>query len=409
MYKGIICALIAAAMLLCGAALAEDALVLSDQIIVDGARVYYSGSLDSASEGVYVMNADGSGVSPLADSFMTLLAADGGNLLAVSYTEGYVEYGVVVINALGEKTVVFDHYVDHAIVADGRFYWGVGSCATDGSDVRTLISDGEHSYNYYPVAVDGDYYYYLDWVQNSESVFNEGSYPIGARLCRMNLRNGAIDQVSGYGTRYLGMDDTYVYFARNSYWVYDTEEDTTYETVVDEGVFRCGKADLSVERLLQFPDDDAVYVSCEFMQDGVIYGTYSRYSENEEVYVITRLGTDGTALPDLSLDNQVVTLYGVADGQLFASVCSIEATGDDYVQHDLLYSISLSDGVPTLINTPSSDLFYFSETAPAIGVRDGRIYMLVFDNEAYAVSFKTCAIDGSDPITLARGYSMAMG
>ena len=88
-----------------------------------------------SSEGVYVMNADVSGVSPLADSFMTLLAADGGNLLAVSYTEGYVEYGVVVINALGEKTVVFDHYVDHAIVADGRFYWGVGSCAIDGSDV----------------------------------------------------------------------------------------------------------------------------------------------------------------------------------------------------------------------------------------------------------------------------------
>ena len=409
MYKKLICALIACALMLMSFALADEALVLSGQVIVDGTRVYYAGSLDSASEGVYVMNADGSGVSKLSDSFMTLLSAQGGNLLAVSYSEGYVEYGVVVINALGEKTVVFDNYVDRAIVADGRFYWGVGSCNVDGTDVRTLISDSEHSYNYYPVAVDGDYYYYLDWAQNAETVFNEGSYPIGARLCRMNLANNAIDQVSGYGTRYLGMDDQYIYFTRNSFWVYDDSDDTTFETVVDEGVFRAGKSDLAVERLASFPEDEAVYISYEMLHDGVIYGTYSRFTDEEEIYHIARMTTDGTALADLSLDNQVVTMHGVADGLLFASVCSIEATGDDYVQRDLLYAIDLQTGAPTLINTPTTDLFYFSEAAPAIGVTGGRVYMLVFDNEAYAISFKTCLIDGSGLTTLARGYSMAAG
>ena len=145
------------------------------------------------------------------------------------------------------------------------------------------------------------------------------------------------------------------------------------------------------------------------MADGVIYGTYSRYSETEETYHIVRLAADGTQLSDLSLDNQVVTLHAVSDGRLFVSVCAIEATGDDYVQHDLLYSIDLETGTLALIPTPATDLFYFSESNPAIGVAGGRIYMLVFDNETYAISFKTCAVDGTDPITLARGYSMAMG
>ena len=410
MFKKVVCMMVAAVLLISAAsALADDALVLNNQVIVDGARVYYAGSLDSASEGVYIMNADGSGVSQISNNFMTLLAADSGSLLAVSYNEGYTEYGLVVINTLGERTVVYEGYVDKAIVANGRFYWGVGSCAIDGSDVKKLIDDDEHSYNYYPLAVDGDYYYYLDWAANSGSIFNESSYPIGARLCRLNLTTNQSEQVSGYGTRYLGLDENYIYFARNSFWSYDADEDNTYETSVDEGVFRADKATLSTDKLVTFPEDESVYVSYEMMADGVIYGTYSRYSETEETYHIVRLAADGTQLSDLSLDNQVVTLHAVSDGRLFVSVCAIEATGDDYVQHDLLYSIDLETGTLALIPTPATDLFYFSESNPAIGVAGGRIYMLVFDNETYAISFKTCAVDGTDPITLARGYSMAMG
>ena len=111
---------------------------------------------------------------------MTLLAAEGGNLLAISFSEEDGGYAVLVLNAMGEKTVVYDGYVMSAIVSDGRFYWGVGSCALDGSDVRLLIDDEDHSYNYCPAAVSGEWYFYLDWAENSETAFYEGTdYPPG--------------------------------------------------------------------------------------------------------------------------------------------------------------------------------------------------------------------------------------
>ena len=409
MFKKLRCAALAARLVLSSAAFAEGELVLSKQVIVDGTRIYYAGSLDSGADGVYSMNATSSGVNQISDSYMNLLAAAEGNLLALSFSEGNVEYAVLVIAANGARTMVYDGYVDHGIEANGRFYWGVGSCALDGSDVRLLIDDREHSYNYYPLTVDGDYYYYLDWAANSEGVFNEGSYPLGARLCRLNLTSGAMEQISGYGTRYLGMDENYVYFTRNGFWVYDNSDDTTYYTSVDEGVFRADKNTLTTDLLLAFPQDDNVYVSYTLMSDGVIYGTYSNFTEEGEVSSIVRLTTDGQALTDLNLDNQSVTLHGVEDGLLYVSVCTIENTGDDYMQHDLLYSINVEDGSVALISTPATDMLYYSEAEPAVGVSFGRIYMLVFDNETYAISFKTCAVDGSDMITLARGYSMAAG
>ena len=94
---------------------------------------------------------------------------------------------------------------------------------------------------------------------------------------------------------------------------------------------------------------------------------------------------------------------------LYASVCNVEYSDDDYIQRDLLYAINVSDGSFTLINTSASDLFYYSESEPAIRVSDGRIYMIVDDTEACALSLKSCAADGSDWITLARGISLAIG
>ena len=396
-------------MLLGASALAEGAVTLSGQAIVDGSAVYYAGSIDSAQEGVYYMNTDGSGVSRLSPSFMTLLAAEGGNLLAISYSESDYEYAVTVLNAMGEKTVVYDGYVSNAIAADGRFYWGVGSCAVDGSDVKLLINDTAHSYNYYPLTVAGGWYYYLDWAANSNAFFEGDTYPTAARLCRMNLATGSVDTISGYGTRFLGLDGSYIYYSRNNYWLYDEEDTDTYVAEINSGVFRADISTLATDQLLAFPANDRVYVSYEFLADGMLYGTLSDYSGESEINQIVRLTVDGTQLAPLSLDNQSLTLHCVENGVMYASLCNIDFSDDDYIQHDLLYALNLADGAFTLINTPASDLFYYSETPPAIQVANGRIYMLVFDNSAYAISFKSCALDGSNLITLARGYSMAEG
>jgi|GEM_PF-5492829 len=409
MLKKVLCLLVCLA-LLGATALAEGAVTLSGQAIVDGGSVYYAGSIDSAQEGVYFMNADGSGVSRLSEAFMTLLAAEGGNLLAISYSEGSSEYALVVLNAMGEKTVVYDGYVSHAIVSGGRFYWGVGSCAADGSDVRRLIDDAGHSYNYYPVTVEDGWYYYLDWAEHSDSVYYEGDpYPTAARLCRLNLTSGAIDVLSGYGARFLGLDDDYLYYSRSSYWLFDMEEAETYEAAVNSGVFRVSLTTLVTDQLISFPDISNGYVSYELMDNGVIYGRLSDYSGEESVEQIVRLTVDGVQLAPFTLDNQSVSLHGIADGVLYASVCSIDFADDDYIQHDLLYAINVADGSFSLINTPASDMFYFSETPPAVCAVNGRLYMIVFDNDAYAISLKSCALDGSDRVTLARGYSLAAG
>ncbi len=409
MLKKVLC-LLCCLILLGTAALAEGAVTLSGQAIVDGSAVYYAGSIDSAQEGVYFMNSDGSGVSRLSDSFMTLLTADGGSLLAISFDEGDHEYALVVLNALGEKTVVYDGYVSNAIASGGRFYWGVGSCAADGSDVRTLIDDKAHSYNYYPVAVSEGWYYYLDWAENSESVFYEGDpYPSAARLCRLNLDNGSVDVLSGYGARFLGLEGGYAYYGRSRYWLYDADEAETYAAEVVGGVYRVNLNTLVTDQLTAFPDSDTVYISYELLADGVFYGRMSDYSSEESTEQIVRMTVDGEQLPPLSLDNQSVSLHGVADGVLYASVCSIDFNDDDYIQHDLLYALNVADGSFSLVNTPASDLFYYSETPPAVAVTGGRIYMIVFDNQAYAISFKSCATDGSDRVVLARGYSLAAG
>ena len=409
MLKKMMC-LICCLALLSGAALAEGAVVLSGDAIVDGSAVYYAGSIDSAQEGVYFMNADGSGVSRLSASLMTLLTADSGNLLAVSYDDAQYENAVTVLNSLGERTVVFDGFVSRAIAADGRFYWGVGSCAVNGSDVRLLINDAAHSYNYYPLTVEDGWYYYLDWAENSDSVFFEGDpYPTAARLCRMNLASGAVDVISGYGTRFLGIEDGYIYYSRNNYWLYDEEDTDTYVAEINSGVFRANVNTLSTDQLLAFPNNDRVYISYSLLENGILYGTLSDYSGDGEVNQIVRLKVDGTQLQPLSLDNQALTLHAIENGVLYASVCSIDFSDDDYIQHDLLYALNPAEATFALINTPASDLFYYSETPPAINVANGRLYMLVFDNSAYAISFKSCALDGSNPVTLARGYSMADG
>ena len=396
--------------LLCSAALADGAATLVGQAVVDEPSIYYAGSLDSAQEGVYFMNTDGSGVSRLADHYMTLLTADGGNLLAVSYDEADYEYALVVLNALGEKVVVYDSYVGNAIAADGRFYWGVASCAVDGSDIRVLIDDDEHSYNYYPVAVSGDWYYYLDWAENSENVlYEDNSYPTAARLCRLNLSTGASDILSGYGARFLGMDESGVYYSRNNYWLYDLEDESAYEAEINSGIFRVDPDTLLTEQITSFPEDDSIYVSYDFLEDGVFYGYLSDFSNGGEIDQIIRTTTDGEELPPLSLDNQSLDILGISNGQLYVSLCSIEFSDDDYIQHDLLYALNLEDGSAALINTPASDLLYYTEMPPAVFVSDERIYMVVLDNSAYAISFKSCALDGSDPVTLARGYSLAEG
>ena len=409
MLKKVLC-LICCLTLLGAAALGEGAVVLSGDAIVYGNAVYYAGSIDSAQEGVYVMNADGSGVSRLSGSLMTLLSADSGSLLAVSYDDGAYENAVVVLNALGERTVVFDGFVSRGIAADGRFYWGVGSCAVDGSDVRTLIDDKAHSYNYYPLTVSDGWYYYLDWAENSDSVFFEGDpYPTAARLCRLNLKSGAVDTVSGYGTRFLGIENDYIYYSRNNYWLYDEEDTDTYVAEINSGVFRADVNTLATDQLVAFPSSDRVYISYSLLENGVLYGTLCDYSGDKEINQIVRLQTDGTQLAPLSLDNQALTLHCIENGVLYASVCSIDFSDDDYIQHDLLYALNPAEATFALINTPASDLFYYSETPPAVNVANGRLYMLVFDNNAYAISFKSCALDGSNPITLARGYSMADG
>ncbi|MBR4443380.1 MAG: hypothetical protein IKS52_08945 [Clostridia bacterium] len=409
MTRKILC-LLCCLLLTGAAALAEGGKVLSGQAIVDGSSIYYAGSIDSAQEGVYFMNADGSGVSRLSDAYMTLLASEGGNLLAISFSESSVDYAVVVLNAMGEKTIVYDGYVAGGIASGGRFYWGVGSCALDGSDVRLLIDDAAHSYNYFPAAVSDGWYYYLDWAEYSENVFSEGeSYPSAARLCRLNLESGAVDVLSGYGARFLGLDGGYLYYCRNSYWLYDEEEGETYEAGVVSGVFRVDLAALTTDQLAAFPDGGYAFVSYELMRDGVLYGTMSDYSGENPVEQIVRMTLDGGQLPPFSLDNQAVTLHGIEDGVLYASVCSIDFSDDDYIQHDLLYALNTADGSFSLVNTPASDLLYFSESPASVCVSGGRLYMIVFDNDAYAISFKSCALDGSARVTLARGYSLAAG
>ncbi len=381
--------------------------------IIDGDLLYYSGSIDGGEIGVYVMNADGSDPKKISDASADLLAISGSNLLVYIYDMDTGDANLAVLKPDGTLVTVDAEYGGEAIASDGRFFWGAGSCAEDGSDVQIyfdLLST--NYYDYYPLTVYGGCMYYLDWSEVSDVVYNEGvSQPMGAKLCRLNLTTRSVEIISGAGTRYIGIENNTVYYTRDNYWCESEDGYTSYECKVDEGLFCADLDTLAETRLASYPDSYNVIDSYTMLKDGVIYGTRSDYSDESAFdFRIIRIQADGTHLDDLIVEGgSWATLSCVEDGILYITESTISITEDDFIQLDRIIALNAETMEQTVLNPDSLDMLFYSESDPAVCIANGRIYYTSYDMERWSVCLKCMNLDGSDVKLIAHGYSFAEG
>lgn len=389
-----------------------ESVVLDNSTIISETQLFYSGSVDGGESGIFVMNTDGSDPKLLTDLSANLLAESNGNLLIYMHESEDVNAPMAVLRADGTIQPLEGVNSGTAIAADGRFYWGAGSCAEDGSDLTFYFSgDNVNQYDYYPMAVEGGYLYYLDWSEMSGLVFSEGSaQPQGAALCRMNLADLSCEVISSVGTNYLGLENGKIFYTRTNFWKMDDAYEPV-EVAVEQGLFAFDLASLTETRLAEYPADTNAVDSYAFMQDGVIYGMHSAFSENADGdYRILRIQTDGTELDSIPVSKDSwITLSCVNQGILYVSECYIESSDDDFIQKDRIIAMDLNSGAQTVLNPDSIDMLFYSESDPAVAVTGGRIYYSAYDMERWSVCLKSMNIDGSDLRLLAHGVSFAEG
>ncbi len=416
MKKLLILALTALIFLFSFTALAEETasepVYLDYTTIIDGSRVIYSGSIDGGERGVFIMNADGSDPVRISEITAELLALSGDSLLVYQYDLETGDSTVAILKTDGTFIPLDAEYGGRSIAADGRFFWGAGSCAADGSDVQIYFTgDAVNAYDYYPLAVHEGYYYYLDWSEMSGLVYSEGvSQPMGAALCRMNLADQTHETISPLGTRFIGIENNTIYYTRDNYWCV-TEDGSSAEMAVDQGLFAADLSTLSEICLAEYPDTMNAVDSYTMIKDGVVYGMHSDYaSDGEDAFGILRVQSDGTGLDFLPIGADVWrTLSCVDNGMLYVAECNIIANEDDFIQQDYIIAINLADGSETVLNPDTIDILFYSESDPAIRVVNGRIYFTAYDMERWSVCLKSMNIDGSDLTLLAHGVSFAEG
>ena len=388
---------------------ADGPVRLDGSTIISGGQIYYSGSIDGGKSGVFVMNTDGSDPRLIAEATADLLALSGENLLVYEYD---LDTGDALLGVLlpdGALIPLGEEYAGTAVAADGRFYWGAGSCAEDGSDVQTYFTDGNY-YDYYALTVEDGWLYYLDWSEMSGSVYSEGStQPMGAALCRMNLSDHSVEVISGVGTRFLAIENGLIYYTRDNFWRADNNG--SEEVAVDEGLFCAAVDTLAETRLADYAAGDSVVDSYTLVEDGVVYGLHSDYSsETGSSSSIIRVQSDGTKLPDIPVDSEAwVALSCVEDGVLYIAQCNIIASADDFIQEDRIIAMNLADGSETVLTSDSLDMLFYTESDPSIRIVDGRIYFAPYDMERWSVCLKSMRTDGSDLTLLAHGLSFAEG
>ncbi len=379
--------------------------------IIHGDLLYYSGSVDGGEQGVYVMNADGSDARRIAPIDASLLALSGSNLLVYHYNETG-DASVAVLRADGTMIDLGDTYGGTAIAANRRFYWGFSSCAEDGSDLQTYFDPNTSAYyDYHPMAVHGDYLYYLDWSEMSEVVYSEGEgQPMGASLCRLNLTDRSTETISPLGTHFLGIEDNLIYYSRNNFW-YETEDGmNSAEYKVDQGLFCADLSTLSEKRLASYPTDYSIIDSYTMVENGIVYGMRYDYSASEGNTTLLRVTKDGTRLADVPLtDASAFSLSCVQDGMVYLVSSTFTITEDDFIQTDCIVALNPETSVQTTLNPDSMDMLAYSESDPAVKVVGGRIYFSAYDMERWALCLKSMNLDGSDITLLAYGLSYAEG
>jgi hypothetical protein len=319
----------------------------------------------------------------------------------------YINGATVIINAADGSSYSIPGVTGSAIGTDGDFYTGYSVIDAASGDIKTLfaVSDDEKWF-VTPVAIEGGYVYYIDEREYSNY---SAEYESAGSLKRVSLEDGAITEISGAGTAYIGMDEQYIYYARASFYFYNEDYEISDEPAdIDEGLFRAEKSGSNETRLADAGMiEDLVYISYKFMDSGVIYGLRDDYnSDDGEKLDLIRVSASGEELPNVRLVDYMLP-HSVKDMKLLAIVSEYGTSEDDiYWQRDTIKIIDLSgDEATTLsISLNVNCLLVYTESPPMLARFNGKLYYVAYDIETGATSLYSCNEDGSDVIKLAMGY-----
>lgn len=379
-----------------GAAIAEGVLVDNAYILAD--TMYYAGSVDGETVGVYQMNPNGTNSRKIADGDYILMSVSNGNLLL----KDWEKEEIIILDGNGAERYRKEAYTIDAITANGWFYLGAFAVADDGSREKTFVeTEGDEMWMITPAAVDENNYYYLDRRAYAEMMIE---YVSCDELHRVSLADGTVRKISAPGTSLIGCDGESVYYTRQSFMYYNDGAQDAIQAQVDQGLFKA-KADGTGEVRLadagEITEDE--YIHYALLDGGVLYGMKWNFAAEEVEYTLIRTSVNGESYPELRIDEDV--LHGIWKGKVVASKCVFYDDGDAYGQADQLVALDIDSQVSTLLNPDGEYRLYYSEVDPCVGISGDSAYFTAYDVETYATGLYAAKLDGSGVMLLAKGIS----
>jgi hypothetical protein len=359
--------------------------------------------MDGSVLGIFAMDPDGGNAVRLYENAFPILAVTNGFIMAGDYEKN----ATVIIDAADGSSYSIPGDTSSAIGMDGVFYTGYSVINASGGDIKTLFAvNDDEKWLITPVAAEGGYVYFID----EREYFNYAAeYESPGSLKRVSLADGAISEISGAGTAYIGMDEQYIYYTRSSFIIRGEDSEAGDELAdIDEGLFRAEKSGSGEARLAGAGMvEEVVNVSFSFLSDGVIYGLSYDYNANDgEKLNLMRVSVSGEALPNVRLEDYI-SLHSVTDMKLLAVATECGTLEDEsYWQRDTIQIIDLSgDEVAALsISLNVNCLLVYTGSPLMLTYAGGKLYYVAYDINTGATSLYSRNEDGSDALRLAMGY-----
>ena len=387
-----------AALMLCAPALAMEN--LQGTALVGQDTLYYSGSLDGASQGAFVMDVSGANAQMLFAGAATLLAGNEESLLLQEFGADSGE-GMVLLQRDGSELYRMGLAVNSAIESEGRYFAGPYMLWLEGGEgcQRAYVEVSEQQrWQIDPVWAEGDILYYLDSTRYA-GVNVEGGTSVG-KLMRLNLSTGESAQVSPEGTSFVGVWQGRAVYTRSDFYIYEGDDVRTVDA--QAGLYREGESGGQEVLLAPTPQTSEGATTYARVMDGVVYGLAVDYSQDQPTAAVKRVTAQGEALADIPVPAGEIA--GAGEGKLYLVASYFDEQGG-FVQADQLIEVDVKSGQWTQINGERQEALCYSEAKPRVALAAGRLYYLDFDAPRSAVRLSSVNRDGSGYALLAQGYS----
>ncbi len=391
-------AVLLSALMLCAPTLAMEN--LGGVALIGEGMIYYAGSLDGVTQGVYALDPEGGQPQMLFAGGAMLLAGNEQALLIQDLGQDAGE-SLVLLSRDGQELYRMGLSAPSAIEAQGRYFAGPYMLWIEdgeGCERAYIQAEEDQRWHIQPVWAQGDTLYYLDGTQYGP-VNVEGGSSV-SKLMRLDLATGQSVQVSQEGTAFLGMWEGRAVYARNDFSIYDGDETVCVDAA--SGLYLEGESGGPEVQLALLDQAEGIATAYALVMDGTAYGVQVDYNQDEPSALLKRVTMAGEALEDIQVP--AGDIAAAQDGLIYLCASHFIETGEA-AQADQLIRVDPDSGQWTQLNQQRQEVLCFSEEAPKLALMDGRIYYLDFDSQRSATRLCSTDLAGGDYRVLAQGYS----